>query len=79
MQKESLLLTRYADHRSAYTEVHHHLVRLRHSGINDRNDDLSRDIELESVCEEDAYGVQQLHRLVQPAESGCSQEPDGAL
>lgn len=52
---------------------------LRHSGHNGRDDDLSCDIELEGIGEEDAYGVQQLHRLVQPAESGCSQETDGAL
>lgn len=79
IQRSSLLLTCHTDHGSAHTKVHHQLKMLRHSGHNGRDDDLSCNIELESIREEDAYGVQQLHRLVQPAESVCSQETDGAL
>jgi len=40
---------------------------LGHTGHEEGDDDLSRDIELEGVGEEDADGVQQLDRLVQPA------------
>lgn len=40
----------------------------RHTGHEGGDDDLSCNVELKGVGEEDADGVEQLHRLVQPAE-----------
>lgn len=41
---------------------------LGHTGHKEGDDDLSWNVELEGIGEEDADGVEQLHRLVQPAE-----------
>lgn len=64
----SVLLTRQADQHSTHEQVHHQLPTLRHTGHKEGDDDLGWDIELEGVGEEDANGVKQLHRLVQPVE-----------
>lgn len=75
-RRSRLLLTSQADQHGAYREVYHQPPRLGHSGHEERNDDLGRDVELEGVGEEDADGVEQLNRLVQPAErAGTRSEP----
>lgn len=63
-----LLLTCQADQHSTHKQVYHQLTTLRHSGHKERDDDLGWDIELQGISEEDADGVEQLNRLVQPAE-----------
>lgn len=70
------LLTCQADQRCAHEQVHHQLAVLRCSGHKEGDDDLSWDVELECVGEEDADGVEQLNGLVQPAErAGYLQKP----
>lgn len=41
---------------------------LRHAGHEEGDDDLGWDEELDGIREENANGVEQLHRLIQPAE-----------
>lgn len=67
-QSSCLLLTRQADQHGAHEQVYHQLPVLGHTGHEEGDDNLSWDIELEGVREEDADGVQQLDWLVQPEE-----------
>lgn len=66
--RSCLLLTRQTDQHGAHGEIYHQLAMLRATGHKEGDDDLSWDVELEGVGEEDADGVQQLNWLVQPAE-----------
>lgn len=62
------LLTRQADQHGAHKQVYHQLAMLGYAGHEEGDDDLGWDVELEGVGEEDAEGVEELNRLVQPAE-----------
>lgn len=67
-QFSHVLLTCQANQHGAHQQVHRQLPMLRHAGHEEGDDDLGWDEELDGIGEEDANGVEQLHRLVQPAE-----------
>lgn len=68
------LLTGQTDQGCADSQVCKQCPALRHLGDDDWDDDLSWDVELEGVGEEDANRIHQLDGLVQPADRGIGRE-----